>query len=130
MLRPHSRREVESYCRRKQFNPDDCAQIISMFAERGYINDAAFAKAWIENRRLTKPISTRILRLELKQKGIPDDLIAQSLAESPYNEQTALQTLITKKRRLSRFKNDDKKLTQYLLRQGFGFDEIRRGLTK
>lgn len=135
LLRPHSTREMQDYCRRirlksklgQQFDPEDCRQIITILTHKGYINDASFAKSWIESRRLTKSISTRTLRQELKQKGIPDDLIAKTLSEVSYDEQAALHILIAKKQRLSRYK-DKNKLMQYLLHRGFGLDEIRREL--
>jgi regulatory protein len=129
-IRARSRREVVDYCRRKKYDPVDCKAIIEKMAARGYINDEAFAKAWIESRRLTKTPSARKLKLELKQKGITDDIINQTMQASGYDERAALAALIAKKRCLFRFKDDDQKLMQYLARQGFGFDDIRQALEK
>ena len=127
MLRPHSSREVQDYCRRKQLDPEACAQIIAKLTEKQYLNDESFAKAWVESRRLTKTISRRVLKLELKQKGVSDEIIAQTLAASPYDEQAALRVLIAKKQRQSRYQ-DPKKLMQYLVGRGFGYGEVRREL--
>ncbi|HXH26369.1 MAG TPA: RecX family transcriptional regulator [Candidatus Acidoferrum sp.] len=128
LLRPHAEREVLDYCRRKQFDMPACRQIIETFTRLGYINDAAFAKLWVESRQLGKAMSKRALKLELKRKGISDELITQALSEKAYDEIDALRSLIAKKQRLTRFKNDPQKLLQYLARQGFGFDDIKEAL--
>ncbi|HSX27838.1 MAG TPA: RecX family transcriptional regulator [Candidatus Saccharimonadales bacterium] len=127
MIRPRSHKEVEDYCWRKKITPEDCRVIIEKLAKRGYINDASFARSWIESRRLTKASSQRKLRMELRHKGVSDDAIQEAFAHSEYDELAALQEVITKKRRLSRFQ-DDQKLLQYLIRQGFSYDAARQAL--
>ncbi|MGH7196801.1 MAG: regulatory protein RecX [Candidatus Saccharimonadales bacterium] len=126
-IRPRSRKEVEDYCWRKKFDKDDCQVILNKFIERGYVNDRTFAKAWVESRRLTKAVSERRLRLELRQKGVSDDIVNEVLDESEYNELTALKEIIAKKRR--RYP-DEQKFMQYLARQGFSYDDIRRTLSE
>ncbi len=123
LLRPHSCREVADYCRRKQFDQEACAEVIELLSARKYIDDAAFARAWVESRQLTKATSQRNLQLELKRKGISDEMIAQALAAQNYDETAALQKLITKKRRQARYQ-DRQKLLQYLVRQGFSYGEV------
>lgn len=127
MTRPHSTREMRDYFRRKKTAPEDAELILQKLTGKGYVNDAYFAKAWAESRALTRNISTRKLKLELKQKGITDDIIAQTLASSTHNESQALQDLIVKKRRQARYQ-DRQKLMQYLARQGFSFDDISQAL--
>lgn len=126
LLRPRSMREIQDYCRRKKWPPEDCRVIIDKLVARGYINDRAFARSWVENRALNKSTSHRKLWLELKQKGIADDIIADVMQASSYDEMKALGDLVAKKRKLARYKGDDQKLMQYLARQGFGFDDIKR----
>ena len=127
MIRPRSRKEVEDYCWRKQIAAEDCQIIIEKLAARRYINDESFARSWIESRRLTKNFSVRKLRLELRQKGVSNEIIESALATSGYSEQSALKDLITKKRRLSRYQ-DNQKLLQYLVRQGFSYDDVKNEL--
>ena len=129
LLRPRSEREVLDYCRRKQFDMEACGQVIEKLTRLGYLNDASFVRAWVESRQLGKAMSQRALRLELKRKGITDELITQALSEKAYDETAALRALITKKSRLSRYQHDPQKLMQYLARQGFAYDDIKRELT-
>ncbi|MGD8373309.1 MAG: RecX family transcriptional regulator [Candidatus Woesebacteria bacterium] len=127
LLRPRSVYEIEQYCRRKKYVLDDCREIIQKLITRGYVNDEQFSKSWVENRRLNKSVSVKRLRLELRQKGVSSDIVDQVLSESEYNEQAALQDLIAKKRRQTKY-HDDQKLLQYLARQGFGYDDIKQAL--
>lgn len=130
LLRPRSIREIQDYCRRKKWAPEDCRIIIDKLIAKRYVDDRAFAKSWVENRAFNKATSRRKLMLELKQKGVSDDIIQETMAEGPYNETAALSGLVAKKRKLARYKSDDQKLVQYLARQGFGFDDIKRALAQ
>lgn len=128
MIRPRSVRELQHYARRKMWTPEDTQAIVAKLLAKNYLNDASFAKAWVRSRQMTKAMSTRRLRLELKQKGVTDADINGALSGSDYNEHDALKTIIAKKRKLARFAADDQKLMQYLARQGFSYDDIKDAL--
>ncbi len=130
MIRPRSIREVQDYCRRKQIDMTDCQRIIDKLAKFGYINDKQFAKAWVESRRLTKAMSERALKMELKRKGITDAIISEVLTPESYSNDDALRKLIEKKQKLSRYRADPQKLMQYLARQGFGYDDIKTAMAE
>lgn len=100
----------------------DIENVIDRLINRGYLDDANFARYFIENRNISKGISEKRLRLELKKKGIDDYIIDQALATSPRDQSTEIQKIITKKQRRN---YDDQKLIQYLLRQGFDYELVR-----
>lgn len=127
-IRPRSVREVQQYCQRKKWPPQDCAAIIQKLVAHGYVNDHNFARAWVQNRAMGNKTSRRKLVLELKQKGIAEDIVRGVLATDEFDEQAALKMFIAKKRKLLRYANDNQKLMQYLARQGFGFDDIKTAL--
>ncbi len=54
---------------------------IDRLVELGILDDAAFARAWVESRDRAHPRGGRALRQELRAKGIADDVIAQVLDE-------------------------------------------------
>jgi regulatory protein len=128
MIRPRSIREMQQYARRKDWLPEDAAAIINKLLARNYLNDHNFARAWVESRKLTKNYSLRKLRLELKQKGVADDVVNEVLEQVGYNEQSALKALVAKKQKLARYKNDPQKLMRYLAGQGFSYDDIKTAL--
>lgn len=99
-------------------------RVMERLEEKGYINDERFASAWVASRQLTKKPSKRKLQQELTAKGIATEIIATLLQNEEETEVENLKALIAKKRRLARYQ-DATKLTQYLLRQGFRYDDIK-----
>ena len=127
-MRPRSEWEVAFYLRRKEVDEDEARAIIGRLQKAGLLDDLAFARAWVANRRLLKATSKRRLAQELHQKHVPDATIEQVMAEDEGDEQQILRDLIDKKRRLPRYKADETKLMQYLARQGYGYDDIKNAL--
>lgn len=123
--RPRSRWEIEQYLKRKTNDSDEIEKILNALSK--YIDDEDFARRWVENRRLLKPISKRKLRLELQQKHISNDIIQNILADDEIDETEVLKELIEKKRGQTRYQ-DNIKLMQYLTRQGFNYEDIKRAL--
>jgi regulatory protein len=116
--------ELQDYFRRKKYEPELAEQIIAKLTRGGYVDDAEFARRWVENRRLFKATSSRRLQLELQQKKVSSDTIQAVLAEDETDERKVLRELVTKKRKQSRYQ-DDQKLIAYLARQGFNYDDIK-----
>lgn len=125
--RPRSRKELTDYLRRKTDDQAERTELLNRLSN--YIDDEDFARRWVENRRLLKPISKRKLILELKQKGINDQIINDVFESDETNELETLKELITKKRKQTKYQ-DDLKLMQYLSRQGFNYDDIKTATTK
>jgi regulatory protein len=57
-----------------------CDQVVERLLELGYLDDAVFARAWVESRDRARPRGSATLRRELRQKGVPDDTIRETLA--------------------------------------------------
>ena len=128
-LRSRSEWEITSYLDRKGAEPALQQQIVSKLSGYGYVNDTNFAKSWVENRRLLRPISMRKLQQELKAKRISDSIIKKVLSEDETDELTVLRQLVIKKQRQSRYQ-DKAKLMRYLAGQGFGYDDIKKALSE
>ncbi|MDO5452094.1 MAG: regulatory protein RecX, partial [Candidatus Saccharibacteria bacterium] len=100
----------------------DIEKVMNRLMERGYLDDLNFARYFVENRNTAKGISTKRLRIELLKKGVDEHIIEQVLAENPRDQSEEIRKAIEKKRR---WNYDDKKLMQYLLRQGFDYELVR-----
>ncbi len=77
-------RSVEETRRRLNqlgYPPALCDQVVERLVALGYLDDAAFARAWIESRDRARPRGTVALRRELQRKGVPDDTIGAALGE-------------------------------------------------
>ena len=126
--RMRSEWEIRDYLKRKEYEASVHDRVVRKLIDRGYINDAEFAKRWVENRRLLKATSKRRLSQELKQKRVADDIIQSVLAADETDEIEVLRELIGRKRKQTKYQ-DDLKLMQFLARQGFDYDKIKTALT-
>jgi regulatory protein len=89
-MRPRSEWELRDYLRRKDVDEPVAEIIVERLQRVGLLDDLAFARAWVANRRLLKATSVRKLRLELKQKHVAEDVANQALAEDETDERDAL----------------------------------------
>ncbi|MCX6725602.1 MAG: RecX family transcriptional regulator, partial [Candidatus Saccharibacteria bacterium] len=56
-LRRRSQWEIEEYLKRKEYSPALIDTILNKLSIKNYVDDFAFAKAWVSSRRLLKAIS-------------------------------------------------------------------------
>lgn len=129
-MRPRSVWEMQQYFMRKKVDEPVAKEIIDRLLAVDLLDDRKFAEAWVANRRLLKPTSRRKLQLELRQKHVAGSIIDAVLAQEAEDadelpDRTALSEIITKKQ--ARYP-DQTKFMQYLARQGFGYDDIKRAL--
>lgn len=140
LMRPHSGKEVKDYLYRKTRDTRTktggikkgislviTGRVYERLVEKGYIDDEKFARYWIENRNMTKGTSRRKLQAELRSKGVDSTTIERLLADSDRDDASELQKIIAKKR--ARYP-DEQKFMQYLARQGFSYDDIKRALSE
>jgi regulatory protein len=129
-MRPRSRWEIQFYLeKKKQASPALAEIILNKLSIIGLIDDTKLAQALVNDRRLLRPASRRKMTAELRKKRIADSAIEQALGSEAENEQTALQEVIERKRRQTKYQ-DDLKLMQYLARQGFNYDDIKSALNR
>lgn len=126
-LRLRSEWELLSYLERKGAPPALSQQLLNKLSNLGLVSDEQFAASFVHDRRLLRPTSRRKLIAELRKKRIPQAIIDKAVGNESSDEQAALQDLVTRKRRQSKYQ-DNQKLMQYLARQGFSYDDIKRAL--
>ncbi len=125
--RPRSTDEVRRYLNGKGYAPETVEAVLTRLTEAGLLDDRAFARFWLENRAAFRPRGARALRQELRQKGVPADLIAEMLAQEHDEEQAAYQAALPKARRWRTLDRTDfhKKVENFLVRRGFAYDVAR-----
>lgn len=95
---PRTRAQLQqALCRRKV--PDDAAaQVLDRFTELGYVDDAAFASAWVQSRQQSRGLGKRALAQELRRRGVDDDTSRAVLDEVDADcEREAARRLVTRK---------------------------------
>jgi|SRR5579862_720868 len=125
--RPHSVREFRDYMRRKKADESLTQDLIEEFNSRKYLDDEHYAK-WLYEMRARASKSDRAIRAELASKGVDREMASQLLEEQGGDEAERLRELIAKKKKLSRYQNDQTKLIQYLTSQGFSYSLVKQAL--
>jgi len=88
-LAPRTRAQLADALRRRGI-PDDVADgVLDRFTGVGLIDDAAFARAWVESRHYSRGLAGRALTAELKRRGVEDDEIREAVAGLGPDAETA-----------------------------------------
>jgi regulatory protein len=68
--------------------PDDIAtRLLDRFEEVGLVDDAAFAREWVEQRQSGKGLAKRALAQELRRKGIDDETAREALDDIDHDDE-------------------------------------------
>jgi len=124
--RPRTEAELRAYLDKHGVAASIIDQVIARLRDLGLVDDAAFARAWVENRGTFRPRGRRALRAELQQKGVPQADIERALAEVD-EERWALQAGAKALRRYAHLEWPAfrQKMGAYLARRGFDYETIR-----
>lgn len=132
--RPRSTKEVRDKLLKKKTPSEIIEKIILKLIEQRFLNDEEFVKWWIEQRAQFKPRSMRVIKMELKQKGITQDIIESGIKNYELGGQTDLeQAKKLVQKRIQRYKNLPKqeiyqKLGRFLASKGFNWDTIKEAI--
>ena len=123
--RPRSEFEVREQLQRRGFDGDSIEITIARLKEQGLVNDMDFARFWKENRDSFSPRSQWLAKLELRQKGVADDIIDQ-VVNTIDDDDSAYRAALSKVRSLPRsdYQGFRRRLGEYLKRRGFGYGVI------
>ena len=133
---PRSRAELAESLAKKNVPAEVTAALLDRFEEVGLINDAEFARQWVQSRQRTRGLAPRVLAMELRRKGVDDEIISEVLGElDPADAREAAQRLVQKKLRSMASLDDTtriRRLTSMLARKGYSpqlaFDVVREEL--
>jgi regulatory protein len=125
--RQHTTEEIRMKLRRKQVQDDVIEKVVERLEERTLLDDLNFAHAWVENRQVFRPRGRKVLRLELRKKGVSrehieevlkgfdDEEAAYRAAEKAFPRYQSLPRKVAKQRFLA-----------YLARRGFAYGLSRK----
>ena len=141
--RPRTRWETERRLRRAGTPEPVIDEILKRLGELGYVDDAAFARWWGEQRDRHAPRGVRMIEAELRQHGVPRDVIEEYRAEHrapqrrpedqavPANEAERAADTLARHLRGRPLPSDRKALQRvgmYLVRRGFDPDTVRSAI--
>jgi len=129
--RHRSEHEMRQRLLRRSFSDDIVEAVLKRLKEQGLLDDMAFARFWRDNRQSFSPRSQRLVRLELKQKGVAGDIIDRTV--STISDGDNAHRVATNKARhlsLSDYETFRRRLGEYLKRRGFDYGVIKETMER
>lgn len=129
--RPRSEFELRQRLKIKGYSSEIVEAIVCDLKRLGEIDDAKFARLWVESRMHQNPMGDIVLRRELQEKGISDGIIEATLADkSEHYDEFKVASSMAEERFRQYAKLDKKKalkrLYDFLIRRGFAFDTVQK----
>lgn len=129
-VRARSEKELREALQRKGFGKDTIAAAMAECKAQRFIDDAGFARQFVQSRLLNRPKGRTRLSLELRQKGVDAATIAATLDELlPAEQQAELADQLAEKlrKRLANLPPPKarQRLADFLRRRGFDWEMIQ-----
>jgi regulatory protein len=95
---PRSRAELAKALAKRRVPDEVATRVLDRFTEVGLIDDAAFARSWVESRQRGRGLASRALAHELRNKGIDRQTAQEALGTlDPDDERRAAARLVRRK---------------------------------
>lgn len=98
-------------------------QVLDRFAEVGLIDDAGFARMWVDSRLRTRGAAPRVLRQELRARGVDEEIVDSVLVSIDTDRQREVAARLVESRRRSVARLEPvvqvRRLTSLLVRRGY-----------
>jgi len=123
--RPRSEFELRERLGQRGVNGNAREEVITKLKEQGLIDDTAFAQFWKSSRQSYSPRSQWLTGLELKRKGVADDIVNR-VVDNIDDDDNAYRAALKKARSLpqSDYPVFRRRLGGYLQRRGFSYGVI------
>jgi regulatory protein len=121
---PKTRKQLADLLARRGVPDDAAGAVLDRLTDVGLIDDAAFARAWVDSRQAGRGLARRALRAELHAKGVDGEVAAEAVATvDEEDERAAARNLV--RRRLAGMSRLDRatatrRLVGMLVRKGYG----------
>jgi regulatory protein len=124
--RPRSEREIRDRLARHEFDVQVVERAIERLRHMRLVDDAAFAAYWVEQRATHRPRGARLLKQELRHKGVDQDVLAEALPSEDDDDGAyrAAQRKAVSLRALDE-RTFKQRLGAFLRRRGYGYEIIR-----
>jgi regulatory protein len=131
--RPRSEHEVRQRLQRAGFEQGEIETALDRLRGARLVDDAAFTSYWLEQRQVHRPRGARLLRAELRQRGIAAELAAQAaLSRGASADDDAYRAAARRATQLASLDEQTftTRLSQFLARRGFDWDVITPTVTR
>lgn len=129
-IKMRSRKEIETYLKKKEYSSSDISYTIERLEKNGFINDEMYAKAFINDKFNLSNSGPNKIKKELLKQGIREDIIENYIYSINEEELVnKLDRLVDKK--IKTIKNCSgnvlkQKLINYFMNEGYYLKDIER----
>ncbi len=130
--RPRSEKEIRDYLKKKKVLPKLVIWVMKKLKGQRLLDDQAFAEWWVEQRSSFRPRGARALRVELRQKGIDQEMIEETVSRLVKELPLARKVAQKKMRVYRRLEGREfrEKMAAFLGRRGFSWETIKKVLAE
>lgn len=129
--RPRSEWEVRQNLQKAGYAAGTIDRVLERLRGVGLVDDAAFARYWLDNRAQFKPKGAVALRQELRRKGVDREVVDAMLEERAHqDDNAALRSALAQAGRYRQLPRQEfaQKLGAYLARRGFDYETVREAV--
>jgi len=95
---PRTRAQLAAALRRRGVPGEAAEAVLGRFTDVGLIDDATFARAWVESRHYSRGLSRRSLSAELRRTGVETEVIREAVGTlDPEQEVATARRLVEQK---------------------------------
>lgn len=133
-FRPRSQAEVRRNLLAAGLEADLVEATLARLIAQGYLDDAEFARFWVENRQQFRPKGGQALRGELRQRGVDSETVEAALTDLDPSV-SAYEAARPRAIRLAALAQADatvfrRKLSDFLLRRGFAYEIVKETVAR
>ena len=124
--------EIQTKMREKKFEENEIEETIKQLKKLNFLDDAKFAKHYISNQLIIKPLGKYQLKQKLKRKFIPDEIIEKAMIEIGPDREMELAREAALKYQKSKIKDQNdklkfkEKLGRHLISRGFDWEIVKK----
>jgi regulatory protein len=129
--RPRSESEIKTRLRRQKYDNTLIDKVMAKLKQQKIIDDVSFAEFWKDSRESFSPRSKRVIKLELRRKGVADEIAKRMTCDVDDNAgayKAALKKAVSLKN--LGYHRFQKKLFSFLHNRGFGYQIIKPTIEK
>ena len=121
---------LEKKLKERGYSDATVSAVSARLTELGYLNDEEYAKSYVNDAVTLKKKGSRLIARELAAKGIAREVIDRVIEQSKteHGEEDLLTQLIRKRLTDPSDRKAVKRVFDYCLRRGFGYEEVAHAM--
>jgi regulatory protein len=126
-VRPRSEAETRRRLLRAGFVAEQVEATLALLREHALVDDASFARYWVEQRQTFRPRGRRLLQAELAQRGVSRELAAEAAGQQAETaDDDAYRAAYKRAQQLRGLdqRQFQSRLGAFLARRGFDWDVV------